>query len=258
MITLEEIAQSSAFAEADKSSRAEMLLWQIYSKQGRREGVELGAISDAFHELDLVRPKSIRLREQFKKSRNVRTIAKDVYAPTRAFSELMEKRHKQIPINDELIVEEIELPPFISSERRNDLKLMVQTYARLFLLENSMRGLIEAKLEGALGKDWWQQAANSKMRKKHSDRLDNERSRKWAPTRSSFGPLYSLDWPDLLTIMRKYPEHFQPVLGDLNFLHRFDDAGAFRNVVAHNGALRDADDLKRIEIYYRDWVHQLK
>ena len=36
------------------------------------------------------------------------------------------------------------------------------------------------------------------------DRLDKEKTRKWLPARASLGPLYSLDWSDLITLIRKY------------------------------------------------------
>ncbi len=134
---------------------------------------------------------------------------------------------------------------------------MVRAYARLFLLENSMRGLIETILSSELGSDWWDIASNASMKRKHAIRIQNENIKKWAPARSDFGPLYALDWPDLLTLMRKYPIHFEPYVKDINFLHRYDDAGTFRNVVAHNGVLREDDDFDLIRIYYKNWIKQL-
>lgn len=77
------------------------------------------------------------------------------------------------------------------------------------------------------------------------------------PTRSDFGPLYALDWPDLITLMRKYPDQFKPYLGEIDCLHRFADNGAFRNVVGHNGVLREQDDFELIRIYYQNWIAQL-
>lgn len=164
---------------------------------------------------------------------------------------------QEIVSDDTLDVDEIDFPPFVSPGRKNDLKMMVHAYARLFLLENSMRGLIEFVLSTKLGADWWEIASNKSMQKKHADRLQNEQIKKWAPARTEFGPLYALDWPDLISVMRKYPEYFEPYFKDINFLHRYDDAGSFRNVVAHNGVLRDDDDYELIRIYYRNWIKQL-
>ena len=120
-----------------------------------------------------------------------------------------------------------------------------------------MRGLIETILSSELGSDWWDIASNASMKRKHAIRIQNENIKKWAPARSDFGPLYALDWPDLLTLMRKYPIHFEPYVKDINFLHRYDDAGTFRNVVAHNGVLREDDDFDLIRIYYKNWIKQL-
>lgn len=135
---------------------------------------------------------------------------------------------------------------------------MIRAYAHLYLLENSVRAFIEDVLSKKLGPDWWISAANAQMKKKHADREQNEKKKKWAPARSDFGPLYSLDWPDLITLMRKYEADFLPVLKDIRFLHRLEDLGMYRNVVAHNGVLRDADDFALIRIYYDNWIKQTR
>jgi hypothetical protein len=57
--------------------------------------------------------------------------------------------------------------------------------------------------------------------------------------------------------MRKYEELFKPHIGEIGFLHRFDDAAMFRHVVAHNGSLRDDDDFALIAIDYRSWIKQV-
>jgi hypothetical protein len=134
---------------------------------------------------------------------------------------------------------------------------MMHAYARLFLLENSMRLFIEKILTEKLGEDWWDKAASSSMKKKHAKRVENEKAKKWAPSRGDVGPLYAIDWTDLITIIRKYPEYFVPQIKEINFLHRYEDAGSYRNVVAHNGIFEDEDSFDIIKIYYRDWVKQL-
>lgn len=134
---------------------------------------------------------------------------------------------------------------------------MLPLYAQLFFLENSMRGLVEKVLSAALGENWWNIAASESMKRKHGDRMQNEEIKKWAPTRADFGPLFSVDWSDLVTLMRKYEQLFNPYIGEISFLHRYDDAAMFRHVIAHNGALRDEDDVALVGIDYRTWIKQL-
>ena len=255
---LQHLAALDQFSNGRRGEQAELILLYLY-EAGSREGVEIGRIMEAFGELHLSKGNASRIREHFRKSRNVRKVGGDKFAPTLAFLQEMEGK---IQIDAELDesamdITSIALPPFVSEERQEHLTKMVRVYAHLFLLENSMRGLIEKVLSDHLGDAWWEEAASRPMKKKHEDRVKNENSKKWAPTRSDFGPLYALDWPDLITLMRKYPDHFKPYLGDINFLHRFEDAGAFRNVVAHNGVLSEQDDFELIRIYYQNWVAQL-
>lgn len=258
-ITLETIAESQCFNESNKSERAEIILWWISRTNQTSSGITIPELSGAFESLHLVKPNPTRLKQHFKSSRNVRSVGTSKYLPARQFKIKMDSEFPARPElqSDALNIDDIVLPPFVSPQRREDLKKMVSVYARLFLLENSMRGLIENILERNLGDDWWNIASNAKMKRKHSDRKENEKIYKWAPTRSDFGPLYALDWPDLITLMRKYENLFKPIIKDINFLHRFEDAGIYRNVVAHNGVLRELDDFDLIQIYYNNWIQQL-
>jgi len=255
---LPHLAGLARFKSGNKATQAELILWYLYEKNGR-QGVDVNAVADTFEELELPKGNTTRLKEHFKKSRNIRKVPNNKYAPTRDFLEELDGSisfEQEVP-DETFDIGTIPLPPFIDEQRLGHLSKMVRVYAHLFLLENSMRGLIEQVLSNHLGDDWWEQAANAEMKRKHRTRIDNENSKKWAPTRSEFGPLYALDWLDLIKLMRKYHDQFKPRLGDINFLHRFDDAGAFRNVVAHNGVLREQDDFDLIRIYYQNWVTQI-
>ena len=254
---LEALAKTERSRDGNKNAQAELILWCLF-EESDRQPVGLTEISKAFESVHLPRAKVERLREHFRKSRNVRR-DRGGYAPTRDFLESCEDIRPASSQTREEIFEtgSITLPAFVAPERHNDLERMVRVYAHLFLLENSMRGLIENVLQKHLGVDWWDKASNAEMKRKHASRIANEESKKWAPTRSDFGPLYALDWPDLIKLMRKYPDQFVPYLGDINFLHRFEDAGSFRNVVAHNGVLRHQDDFELIRIYYQNWIDQL-
>lgn len=256
---LSQLTNLERFKQGNKSEQAELIVWYLYEASGRSEGIEARSVEEGFNELHLPQANRTRLKAHFKKSRNVRKVANDKYTPTLSFMDELEGlvEFDQDVEEDVLDVRSIPIPPFVDEQRQQHLSKMVRVYAHLFLLENSMRGLIESVLSKHLGEDWWEIASNAQMKNKHSNRIDNEQSKKWAPTRSDFGPLYALDWPDLITLMRKYPDQFNPHIGEINFLHRFEDAGSFRNVVAHNGVLSEQDDFDLIRIYYQNWVKQL-
>lgn len=259
MSVLEQLADTHAFREGKRSDQAEMVLWLLSRETPSSDGISLKEVLGAFEILALPKPNATRTKSDFRRSKNVRTVRDSIYAPTREFARSMEELlpTPQLAASDLLDLESIPIPPFVPLERRYDLQKMLRAYSYLFLLENSMRGLVERVLSHHLGDEWWQLASNSSMKRKHNDRENNEHNNKWAPARSDYGPLYALDWTDLITLMRKYPEFFQPYVKDINFLHRYEDAGIYRNVVAHNGVLNDDDDFNLIRIYYRDWIKQL-
>jgi hypothetical protein len=258
MTDLDRLAETNEFQSAKQIDRAAQLVW-LLCQAPNCESVTIDDLLGAFHSLHLPTPNRTRLSDGLTASKIVRKISKGKFAPVRKFSnEMAVVLPLQVEIPDTVFdVTTIELPPFVKPERQGDLAKMVRVYARLFLLENSMRGLIESVLMTKFGGDWWDHAASASMKRKHEQRLENERSKKWAPARADVGPLYALDWPDLITIMRKFHEEFEPHIKEIDFLHRYDDAGTFRNVVAHNGVIRDADDFELIRIYYGNWIKQL-
>lgn len=255
---MEELAVTQKFSEAGQNERAEIIVWFL-ALTYKENPVSIFKIINCFDKLHLHKPNTTRIRNHFKKSKNIRTVRSNFYLPARDFtlqldSILLNENKTSDYIAD---IDAIPLPPFVDSEKREQLKMMTGVYARLFMLENSMRGMIEHILREKFSDDWWEKAASASMKKKHADRISNEAKNKWAPARSDFGPLYALDWPDLITIIRKHPDEFNKYIGTVNFLHRYDDAGTFRNIVAHNGVLKNKDDFELIKIYYNNWINQI-
>jgi hypothetical protein len=95
------------------------------------------------------------------------------------------------------------------------------------------------------------------MIKKHEERLSKEQGRKWLPARANLGPLYSIDWSDLITLVRKYEVDFIPFIGEIDFMHRYSDMGLLRHVIAHNGFVDDPEEYNRVSLALRDWNNQV-
>jgi hypothetical protein len=151
----------------------------------------------------------------------------------------------------------LQATPLIEPNHLSELEPMLELYATLHVLENSMRVLIETVLKRHLGDEWWETAASGPQKRKHADRLEKEQTRKWLPARSELGPLYSLDWSDLISMMRKYEGFFLPFIGEIDFLHRFADLGNLRHVVAHHGFVDDATQFERASLALYDWQRQV-
>ncbi len=162
--------------------------------------------------------------------------------------------HSQEPIVASQLLSSV---PFIDANYLKDLNRQAELYKALHVQENSIRYLIERVLTRKLGSDWWNTAANTQMKRKHEERLSKEKDRKWLPARSETGPLYLIDWSDLVALIRRYEADFLPFIGEIDFMHRYNDLGLLRHVIAHNGFIEDQSDIDRAVLALRDWNKQV-
>jgi len=135
---------------------------------------------------------------------------------------------------------------------------MSKLYFQLHLFENSVRKFMERTFTNKYGEAWWDKVANASNKHKHKNRLEKEKDQKWLPSRVEKGPLYSLDWIDLVNMMIRKEEIFEPWFSDTTFFYRFKDLYGLRNVIAHNGDFDDEDSLLRINLAIKDWISQTK
>lgn len=238
-------------------------VWFLSVQEGITE-VNVSDVIDLFSEYSIGHPNKTRLAKKL--VQDSRTLScrsgKAIKIKSKALKNLDEQFSTLIVEDQQSLAElfdidGVSIPDNLPTTVRDDLRLMIGLYARLYILENSVREIISSKLERELGVDWWKKVATKGMLEKHAGRQKKELSNRWAPTRTESGPLYSVDWPDLVTLMRKYPDYFLPIIGDISFMHRFEDAGIFRNVVAHNGVIADSDTVKLVDIYLKNWVDQI-
>lgn len=146
----------------------------------------------------------------------------------------------------------------LSDDEVEAARNMSKLYFQLHLFENSVRKFMENVFSRKFGEDWWDRVANASNKNKHKNRLEKERDQKWLPSRTEKGPLYSLDWIDLVNMMIRKEELFEPWFSDTTFFYRFKDVYGLRNVIAHNGDFDDEDSLLRINLAIKDWIKQTK
>jgi Swt1-like HEPN len=256
-IDLTALVGSTEFSELSKPEQAEVLVWALFLKSG--QPVSVAEISAAFFDLHLPRPNPTRIKEQLTKSRQALSAGGGKFKPSMIFAKACAGKFAgALSVELQFHSDSIARPPHTPEAAHQGLPKMVEFYAYLYLLENSIRGFIDSRLAVAKGADWWEKVASTGMKKKHEDRKTKEEQNKWAPARSEFGPLYSIDWPDLITIVRKEHQIFSDKIPDIGFLHRFEDLGHYRNIVAHNGVLEDEKAIERVKIYFADWIKQLR
>lgn len=255
-----------------KKSRSDQALGFLYFHVATEDesGAPIAILSEYFSKANLPKQNPTRLLQQLKsrkevlfdnRSKKLRLARSALQSFDKEASHLV--RGQPSP---ELVSDAKEVPhespdlsstPLIDNEDLDDLNLMRELYSVLYCLENSVRRVIEKVLRKKLGADWWEHASNASMKKKHEQRKKNEEENKWLPVRANLGPLYSLDWSDLVTLMRQHEAEFLPLIGSIKFVHRIEDLGQLRHVVAHNGVLRDKRNVERIKVYFGDWVEQI-
>lgn len=226
-----------------------------------KERISVKEVADYFEQAHLSRPNVTVLAEALRPDRRVslrdRT-CRSLHAADEELRSLIPELFDEAPV----FVETFEPAlltnaPFIGDDYINDLQRMADFYKALHTLENSIRRLIDAVLTSEMGVDWWSAASNAAMRKKHDDRMEKEKRRAWLPARATLGPLYSLDWSDLVTLIRKHDDLFLEYIGDIDFMHRYADLGLVRHVVAHHGFIDDDSEVDRVLLALRDWNRQV-
>ncbi len=153
---------------------------------------------------------------------------------------------KSLPIRDPVLPEQI----------INEARLMAeQVYPRLYLLENSAREVIRRVMAGALGKDWWK-SAPARVRGTVEKRKAAEKKQPWHGKRGAHEIFYT-DIDDLKSIVNSNWKLFENVFPSFNwFSHQIDVVSPSRNISSHHNPLHP-DDIKRIEVYFSDWLKQI-
>lgn len=134
-----------------------------------------------------------------------------------------------------------------------DAARMAQLYPKMYLLENSIRSVINRVLAAKHGKDWWLTQAPSGVRKLVQGRKDKEDRVPWHGKRSAHEIYYS-DFSDLRNIIEKNWADFDPIIHKQQWINQWlEELEPARNTLAHNNPVSE-NEQKRIEVFFNDWV----
>jgi hypothetical protein len=244
-----------------KVEQAIAFIW-FYSRANSLVEVDINQICEVFDAASLPLPNKSRLRDELKSLRGVRKGKKeDAFSLTRETLRSFDEKYGDILVRESLTVADvagIDQTPFLSSDEIDSARRMAELYVITHCYENSARKLIEATLKRELGVDWWNIAANTPMKNKADQLKQKEQRHKWITPRG-ISMLFYVDWGDLVTLIRKYEEHFVPVVGDLKFIEiRMEELERYRNIIAHNGTLESKDDYDQIILSFKQWCKQVK
>ncbi|MDV3278686.1 MAG: hypothetical protein LYZ69_09540 [Nitrososphaerales archaeon] len=166
-------------------------------------------------------------------------------------------RNVTVRFSDELKIENPGLPESVIREALEMQKL----YPYLYLFENSVRHFIMSNMEAKHGSEWWTTTVAKPIQSKAQDRMQKEGRNRWHGKRGAH-PIFYVDIDDLNKIITANYSSFKAKMPDLRrplewVSQRIEEIEISRNVVAHNNPLSE-DDIRRLKVFYNDWVKQMR
>ncbi len=147
--------------------------------------------------------------------------------------------------------------PILPNRLSKEAERMAGVYPVIYVFENSVRNLSMHVLEKEYGSDGWVEHVSSPIRKKVKQRKDQEERKRWHGARNAHEIFYT-DMGDLEKIITANWEVFKPILEDQAWVRtHLSSIEPSRNVIAHNNPLGQKD-IRRIKVYFDDWVSQIK
>lgn len=147
--------------------------------------------------------------------------------------------------------------PLLSDAKLQEAREMAVVYPILYVLENSMREVIQRVMTSKYGADWWNTALTSGKVKSLKDSSDqrraNEGQMRWHQRRGAH-PIDYVNLDDLATIIdAKQDDFFPAVLGDREWFRQFmRELAPSRNVLCHMNPL-DTHNVKDIRVKVERW-----
>jgi hypothetical protein len=136
--------------------------------------------------------------------------------------------------------------------------LGAEVFPLVFVLENSIRNLIEKRLS-KFGSHWWDTRVPSDVKRNVQRTIERERMFTYREARGD-QPLLYANFADLKKIILEDANRssFADVIKDFDLLRaKMDEVYMARNNLAHSVAL-SRNDVARITLFYGDWARQLE
>ena len=131
-----------------------------------------------------------------------------------------------------------------------------ESFPQVFVLENSIRNLIIARLTKAYDADWWNKARIKNIRDNVQRTIDKEKKYPHREKRGLY-PIFYSNFADLKQIILNESKYFNDVIIDFQwFAVEMDQVYMARNSLAHSVLLTE-DDASKIRLFYRDWARLL-
>jgi hypothetical protein len=166
------------------------------------------------------------------------------------------QEHRVIVISGEFRDED----PILPSSKINEAKEMARIYPLLYILENSIREVIDRVMISKYGQAWWNSKAPGGLIDTADGRMDEEKKHSWHQRRGS-RPIDYLDLDQLKALMRKIQKDkvvVPDIIPSLEWFDQFiDEVYQSRCVLCHMNPL-DKDNIQAVKLRLRQWQKLIK
>ncbi len=148
--------------------------------------------------------------------------------------------------------------PILSGVKIEQAKEMASIYPLLYILENSIRELIDIKMIKLHDENWWDSYSTRKLRESVAGRMLGENKNSWHQRRGA-RPIDYLDLNQLVPLMRNIENDVVPdIIPSLEwFSQLIEEVYQSRCVLCHMNPL-DNDSITSVKLRFRQWQKQIK
>ena len=150
----------------------------------------------------------------------------------------------------------------LNNTKLKETEEMADIYPLLYVLENSIRELINRVMTANYGKDWWSERTKRKKTKSIANtvkqRMAKEEKNRWHQRRGEH-PIYYTDFGDLKTLLSSNEDKFFPDIlsSKERFMIAMDDLELSRNVLCHMNPL-DKTNIQDVKVKFEQWQKMIE
>ena len=146
----------------------------------------------------------------------------------------------------------------LSEDKLREAGEMAKIYPLLYVLENSIREVVESFMQAKHGDNWWHAKAPRGLQDKVTQRMTDDTKNSWHQRRGS-RPIDYLDLNNLPALMRHIASDVIPgIIPSIEWFDQFiEEVYRSRCVICHMNPL-DKDNISAVTVRFRQWQKQVK
>lgn len=147
--------------------------------------------------------------------------------------------------------------PILEKRKLLEARDMAAIYPLLYVLENSIREVIDRLMINRYGNNWWDSKAG-KLKDKVNERMSDEKKNSWHQRRGA-RPIDYLDLAQLPALVRQIQKDIVPdIIPSIEWFTQFvDEVYKSRCVVCHMNPL-DSTNVEAVKLRFTQWQRQVK